>query len=140
MDANQYLEIFIIEMKEGLETLSCQLPILKKDPENKDAAGEIFRVLHSFVGMSSVVGYKRIYRLTRAMKEVFFGVWDGRVEEIKMKTSIVDIVFQCLDALEAYLMNIMKFQDEGTEDNEPIIAKLNTVLKKILVKEKVGVQ
>ena len=26
-------------------------------------------------------------------------------------------------------MNIIKFQDEGTEDNEPIIAKLNTVLK-----------
>ncbi len=25
MDANQYLEIFIIEMKEGLETLSCQI-------------------------------------------------------------------------------------------------------------------
>ena len=75
-------------------------------------------------GMAFTMGYKKIQRMTCDMEKVFYEICYG-----KMDTNIVDIVFQCIDALEAYRMNIIKFQDEGTEDNEPIIAKLNTVLK-----------
>ena len=43
MDVSQYLEIFIDETKEHLQTLSDQLMILEQEPENMDTINEIFR-------------------------------------------------------------------------------------------------
>ena len=126
MDVSQYLEIFIDETKEHLESLNNQLLILEKEPDNEETVNEIFRAAHSLKGMAGTMGYKRMQRLTHDMENVFSEVRSGKM---KINANIVDIVFQCLDALEAYLTNIMEFQDEGTEDNEPIIARLNAVLK-----------
>ncbi len=41
---------------------------------------------------------------------------------------MIDILFQCLDALEEYLNNIQETGDEGTNENEPLIKLLNDVL------------
>ena len=38
-------------------------------------------------------------------------------------------MFSCLDALEEYTDNIQQSADEGTNDNEELIAKLNAILK-----------
>ena len=43
MDVSQYLEIFIDESNEHLQSLSDQLLILEKEPENSDTINEIFR-------------------------------------------------------------------------------------------------
>lgn len=125
MDVSQYLEIFIDETKEHLENLNNQLLILEKEPENKDTIDEIFRSAHSLKGMAGTMGYKRMQRLTHDMENVFMEVREGRM---KVNPNLVDIVFQCLDALEEYLSCIMETSDEGTNDNEPIIARLNAVL------------
>ena len=52
MDVSQYLEIFIDETKEHLQTLSDQLMILEQEPENTDTINEIFRAAHSLKGRS----------------------------------------------------------------------------------------
>lgn len=51
MDVSQYLEIFIDETKEHLQTLSDQLMILEQEPENTDTINEIFRAAHSLKGI-----------------------------------------------------------------------------------------
>ena len=127
MDVSQYLEIFIDETKEHLENLNNQLLILEKEPENKDTIDEIFRAAHSLKGMAGTMGYKRMQRLTHDMENVFMEVREGRM---KVNPNLVDIVFQCLDALEEYLSCIMETSDEGTNENEPIIARLKDVLVK----------
>ena len=43
MDVNQYLEIFLDETNEHLQSLSDQLMILENEPENADTINEIFR-------------------------------------------------------------------------------------------------
>ena len=86
MDVSQYLEIFIDESNEHLQTLSDELMVLEKEPENKDTINE------------------------------------------KVNSKLVDVLFQCLDALESYVDNIRNTQDEGTDDNEPIIKELNDFL------------
>ena len=62
MDVSQYLEIFIDETKEHLQTLSDQLMILEQEPENTDTINEIFRAAHSLKGMAGTMGYKRMQR------------------------------------------------------------------------------
>lgn len=125
MDTSQYLEIFIDESNEHLQSLSDQLMILEKEPDNKDTINEIFRAAHSLKGMAGTMGYKRMQNLTHNMENVFSEV---RNEKLKVNGSMVDVLFQCLDALQVYVDNIRNTQDEGTDDNEPIIKGLAAFL------------
>ena len=59
------------------------------------------------------------------MENVFSEVRNGN---IKVKANMIDILFQCLDALEEYVDNIQNTADEGTNDNAPLIKLLNDVL------------
>ena len=126
MDVSQYLEIFIDETKEHVQNLNSQILELEQNPENADVVNEIFRAAHSLKGMAGTMGFKRMQTLTHDMENVFSEVRNG---SIKVNASIIDVVFQCLDALEEYLANIQESADEGTNDNEPIIKELNNILK-----------
>lgn len=126
MDVSQYLEIFLDETKEHLQNLNTQILELEQEPENMDTINEIFRAAHSLKGMAGTMGYKRMQTLTHDMENVFSEVRNGN---IKVKANMIDILFQCLDALEEYLANIQETADEGTNDNEPLIRLLNDVLK-----------
>lgn len=125
MDVNQYLEIFLDETKEHLQNLNTQILELEADAENMDTINEIFRAAHSLKGMAGTMGYKRMQALTHDMENVFSEVRTGN---IKVKPEMIDVLFQCLDALEEYTNNIMTQADEGTNDNEPLIRKLNDIL------------
>lgn len=125
MDVSQYLEIFIDETKEHLQNLSQQLMVLEEEPENADTINEIFRAAHSLKGMAGTMGYKRMQSLTHIMENVLSEIRNGKMT---VSADLVDVLFQCLDALEAYLDTITQTQDEGTEENEAIIARLNAFL------------
>ena len=122
MDVSQYLEIFIDETNGHLQTLSDNIMQLEKEPENKDVINEIFRAAHSLKGMAGTMGFKRMQRLTHDMENVFQEV---RSEKVKVTSSMIDLLFKCLDAIEGYLDNVKASSDEGTEDNELIIKELN---------------
>lgn len=125
MDVSQYLEIFIDETKEHLQNLNTQILNLEQSPDDMDTVNEIFRAAHSLKGMAGTMGYKRMQTLTHDMENVFSKVRDGA---LKVNSSIIDTIFQCLDALEEYLDNIQSSADEGTNDNENIIKALNSFL------------
>lgn len=125
MDVSQYLEIFIDETKEHLQNLNEQLLIIEKEPDNTDTINEIFRAAHSLKGMAGTMGYKRMQKLTHQMENVFSEIRNGKM---KVDANLVDILFQCLDALEEYLDNIQEAADEGTNDNEPILKELDAIL------------
>ncbi|MDD6571021.1 MAG: chemotaxis protein CheA, partial [Thermoflexaceae bacterium] len=125
MDVSQYLEIFIDESKEHLQSLSDELMVLEKEPENKDTINEIFRAAHTLKGMAGTMGYKRMQNLTHNMENVLSEIRNGKM---KVSSGLADILFQCLDALENYVANIQNTSDEGTDDNEAIIKELNAIL------------
>lgn len=133
MDVSQYLEIFIDETTEHLQSLNEQLLILEKEPDNTDTINEIFRAAHSLKGMAGTMGYKRMQRLTHDMENVFSEIRNGKMN---VTAYLVDTLFQGLDALESYLSNIQETADEGTDDHQEIIDALNNVLKEGLGGEK----
>ncbi len=132
MDVSQYLEIFIDETKEHLQTLSDQLMILEQEPENMDTINEIFRAAHSLKGMAGTMGYKRMQRLTHDMENVFQEIRSGNM---KVQPELIDVLFRGLDALESYLAEILESGNEGTEENEEIINTLNSIAAKATGKE-----
>lgn len=125
MDVSQYLEIFIDETKEHLQSLNEQILVLEREPENVDTINEIFRAAHSLKGMAGTMGYKRMQRLTHNMENVFSEIRNGKM---KASAKLVDVLFKGLDALEQYLDVIINSGDEGTEDNEDIVKSLNDIL------------
>lgn len=125
MDVSQYLEIFIDETNGHLQNLSDCIMSLEKDPENMDTINEIFRAAHSLKGMAGTMGFKRMQRLTHDMENVFQEV---RSNNMSVTSGLVDVLFQCLDAIDAYLENVKESSEEGTDDNEAIIQELNDIL------------
>ncbi len=127
MDVSQYLEIFIDESSEHIQSLSDCIMTLEKEPDNKDTINEVFRAAHSLKGMAGTMGFKRMQHLTHDMENVFQEV---RSEKISVDSSMIDLLFKCLDALDQYLENVKANSDEGTEDNEMIIKELNDFIAK----------
>ena len=125
MDVSQYLEIFLDETNEHLQNLNTQILSLEQDPENMDTINEIFRAAHSLKGMAGTMGYKRMQTLTHDMENVFSEVRNGT---IKVKADMIDVLFQCLDALEEYNTTIRESSDEGTNDNSALIRRLNDIM------------
>lgn len=126
MDTSQYLELFIDETKEHLQSLNEHILDLEKDPENDDTINEIFRAAHTLKGMAGTMGFVRMQRLTHDLENVFQEIRNGNM---KANAKLVDIMFRGLDALESYLDVILQTGSEGTEDNEDIIHDLNEVIE-----------
>jgi len=126
MDVSQYLEIFIDETREHLQSLNEQLLILEKEPENAETINEIFRAAHTLKGMAGTMGFKRMQSMTHNMENVFSEIRNGKMS---VTATIVDVLFKGLDALENYLANISSSGDEGTEEYAEINGQLDICLK-----------
>lgn len=127
MDVGQYLEIFIDESSEHIQTLSDCIMTLEQEPDNKDTINEVFRAAHSLKGMAGTMGFKRMQHLTHDMENVFQEV---RSDKISVDSAMIDLLFKCLDAIDTYVENIKATSDEGTDDNEYIIKELNDFIAK----------
>ncbi|MDH8676607.1 chemotaxis protein CheA [Fusibacter bizertensis] len=121
MDMSQYLEIFIDESKEHLQTMNEILLILEGDVENLSHLGEIFRIAHTLKGMSGTMGFTKVADLTHKMENVLDLVRNG---VLKVDSTIVDILFECFDALEEYIENLEKTGKEGDLDSSELVKKL----------------
>lgn len=125
MDVSQYLEIFIEESKEHLQNLNESLLGMEKTPNNKNLINEIFRVAHTLKGMAATMGFKKMSVLTHDMENVLSEIRNGALDS---SAELLDVLFQCLDALERYIDVISDSGNEGSDDNRLIIDRLNAIL------------
>jgi len=122
MDMNQYLEIFIEEGKEHLQSLNQSLLQLEKNPQDISMLNEIFRAAHTLKGMSATMGFNKMSVLTHDMENVLDELRHNR---IKITPELTDLLFKCLDALEFYLNSIIETGSEGSNEYTEIIQQLN---------------
>lgn len=126
MDTSQYMDLFIDETKEHLQSLNEHVLVLEKEPEDADTINEIFRAAHTLKGMAGTMGFARMQRLTHDLENVFSEIRNGNM---KANAKLIDVLFRGLDALESYLDVISSEGNEGTEDNQDIIDDLNSLLQ-----------
>ncbi|MCP3031215.1 chemotaxis protein CheA [Halobacillus sp. A1] len=123
MDTNQYLEIFIDESNEHLQSINDQLLELEKNPNDLAIVGEIFRSAHTLKGMSATMGYQDLSNLTHKMENVLDGV---RNDQIQVDSDMLDIVFDSVDDLEAMVLDISK-GGNGARDVSRVVDLLQAV-------------
>lgn len=125
INMNQYLEIFIEESKEHLQSMNQCLLELENNHQDIGLVHEIFRVAHTLKGMSATMGYTKVANLTHEMENVLQLL---RSNEMKLSENIVDILFECLDTLEGYIDEIINSGSEGDLDSDYLVKKLNQVI------------
>ena len=100
MDMSQYLEIFIEESKEHLQSLNECLLQLENEPNNMELLNEVFRVAHTLKGMAGTMGFTKMQTLTHDMENALSSIRNGNIQ---VNTNVIDL-FQCLDALKVILI------------------------------------
>ncbi len=123
MDTNQYLEMFIEESKEHLQSCNEHLLELEKNPQDLAIVNEIFRSAHTLKGMSATMGYEDIADLTHTMENVLDAI---RNAKIRVTTEIIDVVFQAADHLEEMVMDIAA-GGTGKKDVRELVESLNRI-------------
>ncbi len=125
MDMNQYLEVFIDESKEHLQTCNEQLLELEKNPGDLSIINEIFRSAHTLKGMSATMGYEDLANLTHKMENVLDAMRNNKISVI---AESLDVVFEAVDHLEAMVLSIASGGD-GKRDVAETVNKLLAIEK-----------
>ncbi|MCD8501530.1 MAG: chemotaxis protein CheA [Bacillaceae bacterium] len=123
MEKNQYLDMFIDESKEHLQAMNDNLLNLENNPQNLTIVNEIFRSAHTLKGMSATMGYEDLANLTHIMENVLDGI---RNQKISVNGSILDVVFEAVDALEEMVLDIA-----GGGNGKKDVSKLVNQLEQI---------
>ncbi|MFI8686252.1 chemotaxis protein CheW [Rossellomorea sp. NPDC077527] len=123
MELSQYLEVFIEESKENLQTCNEQLLELEKNPQDLAIVNEIFRSAHTLKGMSATMGFEDLANLTHKMENVLDAI---RNEQIKVTPEILDVVFKSVDDLEAMVFSIADGGD-GKRDVTEVVEMLQAI-------------
>lgn len=123
MQNNEYLDVFIEESKEHLQSLNDQLLLLENDPTNLDTISEIFRSAHTLKGMAATMGFNDLADLTHKMENVLDGI---RNHEITIHTDIIDVLFASVDHLEEMVIDIAN-GGNGSKDVSEVIDKLKLI-------------
>lgn len=126
MDVSQYLQIFIEESKDNLQTLNESLLNLENNPTDAETLNAIFRVAHTLKGMAGTMGFVKMQKLTHTLENVLSEI---RAGNLLVNSNIVDILFQSLDGLENYVEEITNTSTEGNEDYAGIINALGKIIE-----------
>lgn len=123
-EMEEYKEMFIAESQESLNALSQALLDLEDNPEEMDILNNIFRYAHTLKGMSATMGYDKIADLSHKMENLLDKIRQGT---ISLSTDIVDILFECIDLLEAMVESITEGQD-AEADTSSVISKIESIM------------
>lgn len=122
---SQYLEVFIDESKEHLQTINEQLLELEKNPDDVSIVNEIFRSAHTLKGMSATMGFEDLANLTHQMENVLDAIRNGK---IAVTPELLDVIFRAVDDLEAMVVSIAEGGD-GKRDVTAVVAQLKQIEK-----------
>jgi two-component system chemotaxis sensor kinase CheA len=125
MDVSEYLPMFLAEAREHLQGLNLAVVRVEEDPADRDTVDEIFRAAHSLKGMSATMGFSGVAALTHEMENVFELL---RQRKGGLEREAIDVLLECLDALEAAVDAI---DADGAENLDPaaLIARLQRLVR-----------
>lgn len=125
MEMNQYMSIFIDEANDHLQSLNENMLRLEQSPEDIGIVQVIFRSAHTLKGMSATMGFEDLASLTHDMENVLDLVRNGK---LAMNGAIFDTLFQCLDALEGMVQDVVN-GGTGKADVSALVARLQAIVK-----------
>lgn len=112
IDDSEYIELFLAEARENLETLNTAIVGVEADPSDAANVDVVFRVAHSIKGMAATMGYDQIAHLTHAMEDVF-ALLRERAGGLHRKA--IDMLFECMDMLSKMIDEVAEHGESRTD-------------------------
>ncbi len=127
MDMSQYIGAFLDEATDQLKNLNELLLAAEQNQSDMGIINEIFRVAHTFKGMSATMGFDSMAGLTHAMEDLL-GL--ARSGEHVLNSEDVDLLFKCLDAITAMVDNIRGGGSDKDVDVKALVEQLHRLVNK----------
>src|SRR4051812_4915536 len=117
--------MFLAEGREHLQELNLAVVRIEETPDDRETVDEIFRIAHSLKGMSATMGFAGMAALTHEMENVFELL---RQRKGGLLRAEIDVLLECLDALEAAVDSI---DETGVEDMSPesLVERLKALVR-----------
>ena len=124
MDA--FSQKFVEEAREFLGDLEEALLVLEENPEDPGVIQQVFRIMHTLKGNSSMFGYHKIDELTHELETLYDKV---RNDQMSVTKDLLDLTLQSVD----HIGNLL---DEEQCDAEMLKATHASLLSRISILDK----
>jgi len=122
VNTNNYMDLFLQESREHLQSINDELLELEQNPGNKDALNSVFRYAHTLKGMSATMGFEKITELNHKMENLLDNLRENR---LNLSTEIIDLLFQSVDILGEMVESVASGNNKDF-DIENLISKLES--------------
>lgn len=131
LEDEEFIQEFITEAQDHLETVDKTVLLLEENPEDKDALNTIFRAYHTIKGISGMLDLEVVKSVAHSAENILDM---ARQDRLKISTGIIDIIFESTDKLKLYIEKIQEaMQGERIfyydKNAKPLINKINLILK-----------
>ncbi len=100
MDNSQYLDVFIEESRENLQSLNSMLLSMEEKGFNEGSMNEAFRAMHTIKGTAGVIGIPPIQELAHVLEDLFDVLRKrGEIPD----RSVTELLFTGVDRIERML-------------------------------------
>ncbi len=120
--------IFIQEARELIITLEEALLALEGNPKNNEQIQEVFRVMHTLKGGSSMFGFQKIEELTHNLETIYDLIREGKAS---VTTKVLDVTLKTVDHFSALLIDSECQQPQNIDNHRLIIQIIQEALAEI---------
>lgn len=121
------LDLYIFETTQLIEQLEQNIINYEKlESFSEEAIDEIFRIMHTIKGSSSMMMFENISKLTHSLEDLFYLIRDGEIKDLDY-SRLSDILLESIDFIK---MEIEKIKDgiKPDDDIANIISEINSFL------------
>jgi two-component system chemotaxis sensor kinase CheA len=128
------LDVFLFETYQMLEQLEDCILECEKNRDIYSSIDEIFRIIHTIKGSSSMMFFDNIAKLTHKNEDLFYFIRENKIERLDY-AGICDITFEVIDFVK---VELGKIDSNAEPDGNPesTIAKIEKYHKNLLNEEK----
>jgi len=108
-DLSKYLDMYVSQTKEDLEMFSQKLLVMENNPDDFENINECFRLAHTIKGNAATMMFKETSKLAHAMENILDAI---RSKQLAVEPTVIDIFFQCVDALEMMIEAVKEKKPE----------------------------
>jgi len=128
-DLKESQDLFLAESGDYLELLNSELLKLEKLKNREtetESINNMFRAAHSIKGMSGMMGYNKINRLTHKMENVMDNIRQGKQ---KFTDEVIEVLFQCFDLLTALVGAVSSGEPEDESvDIDTVVTDIECIM------------
>lgn len=116
----QYLQVYIEESEEELESLIEAILLLEVNPRDAEALHKSFRMLHSLKGSSGMLGFETVGGFAHELEDRFERYRSGQAILDRDTTTLI---LKCVDFLKAFI-NRLRAGTQSEGDPQPLLERL----------------